>query len=142
MGLPVLWPILASVTLPSEPTETTIVPLPVTFERRASYGYSIRGLEIIAALPVGTGPLGAFETGRWIGAAGLLLGVRFGGGVASSRNSGGACSGIASCGGRGGGSSSGGGGGRGAWRCGSRRLVPGVRALWQLLRWGRVFGGL
>src|SRR5256714_5160617 len=111
IGLPVLWPMLASVTLPSAPTETTMVPLPVTLERRASYGYSIRGLEIMAAFPVGTGPFGAFETGRWIGATGLLLGVRLGCGVFSSRNSGGAASGIASGGGGGGGSSSGGGGG-------------------------------
>jgi hypothetical protein len=36
IGLPVLAPILASVTLPSEPTETTIVPLPVILDLLAS----------------------------------------------------------------------------------------------------------
>jgi hypothetical protein len=36
IGLPVLAPMLASVTLPSELTDTTMVPLPVILDRLAS----------------------------------------------------------------------------------------------------------
>src|SRR4029079_7685908 len=100
-------------TLPSPPTETTITPLPVTLDLLASYGYSIRGLKIIAALPVGAGPEGPGFVGRAIGATGLFEGVRFGGGVFFSSTNSGACSGTASGGGGGGGSSSGGGVGAG-----------------------------
>jgi hypothetical protein len=85
IGLPILWTIVASVTLPLASTETTQTPLPIILRERASYGYSGRG-ELIArafALEIDCIPLGRATVGALTGAI-LALGGRFGGGVVSS----------------------------------------------------------
>ena len=120
IGLPVLCAISALVT---DPLPVSIVmtqtPLPVIFERRASYGYSGRGalIALTFAEDIDIGPTGPTGLGFAIGATGWLLGVRFGGGVAFSSTNSGFSSGIASGGGGGGGSSSGGGVGCGGSCC-------------------------
>jgi hypothetical protein len=85
IGLPMLWAIVASVTLPLASTETTQTPLPIIFRERASYGYSGRG-ELMArafALEMDIIPVGRATVGALTGAT-LTLGGRFGGGVVSS----------------------------------------------------------
>ena len=112
IGLPVLCAISALVTEPLPgSTVITHTPLPVTLDRRASYGYSGRGALIAEALAfdIDTGPTGPTGFGLARGTTGALLGVRFGGGVGFSSTNSGCCSGMASGGGGGGGSSSGGG---------------------------------
>src|SRR6476659_7436156 len=120
IGLPVLCAISALVTAPL-PVSTVITqtPLPVIFERRASYGYSGRGALTATAFAedIDIGPTGPTGLGLARGTTGALLGVRFGGGVGFSSTNSGCCSGIASGGGGGGGSSSGGGVGCGGSCC-------------------------
>lgn len=77
----------------------------------------MRGLKIIAALPLGAGPVGPAVTGRAMGWTGCVEGGLFGGGVGFSSTNSGFCSGMASGGGGGGGSSSGGGVGWGGSGC-------------------------
>jgi len=120
IGLPVLWAISALVTEPlPESTVITQTPLPVIFERRASYGYSGRGALTATAFAddIDIGPTGPTGFGLASGTTGALLGVRFGGGVGFSSTNSGFSSGIASGGGGGGGSSSGGGVGCGGSCC-------------------------
>lgn len=112
IGLPVLCAISALVTEPLPgSTVITHTPLPVTLERRASYGYSGRGALMATAFAedIDIGPTGPTGFGLARGTTGALLGVRFGGGVGFSSTNSGCCSGMASGGGGGGGSSSGGG---------------------------------
>lgn len=92
IGVPVLWTISASVTLPlATSIVRTQTPLPVFLWRRASYGYSGLGLKTAAtfAEDIEMGPVGP-ELSRRIGCwvTGFVLG-RWGGGVGcSSINSG------------------------------------------------------
>ncbi len=117
IGLPVLCCMSALVTDPLEgSTVITQTPLPVIFERRASYGYSGRGALTATALAddIDIGPGAPAGFGRAIGATGLVGLSRFGGGVGfSSTNSGisvgsgGASVGSGSCTSSGGGVGSG-----------------------------------
>ena len=94
IALPVLCAIVASVTDPLDGSTVMMqTPLPVSFERRASYGYSGFGALIATAFAddMDIGP--ALGTpagfGRAIGTTGLVGLSRFGGGVGfSSTNSG------------------------------------------------------
>jgi hypothetical protein len=113
IGLPRLWAIVASVTLPvAGSTVTTQTPLPMSFLERASYGYSGLGAKMAAALAPAADTAAPCCCGRAIGAT-FVAGLFFGGGVGcSSLNSG-----STVCGGGGGGTSGSSGGGVGSGGC-------------------------
>src|SRR3954471_23061584 len=95
IGLPVLCAISALVTAPL-PVSTVITqtPLPVIFDRRASYGYSGRGALTATAFAddIDIGPATPAGFGFASGTTGALLGVRLGCGVGFSSTNSGCCS--------------------------------------------------
>src|SRR5438552_528523 len=98
-GLPVLWNMVALVTVPvAVSTVTTQVPLPVRLRRFASYGYSGKGaviaIDCATESDIGTGAEMLGAAGCTAGRSRFLGRCFFSGGAAATSGSstGGACS--------------------------------------------------